>query len=81
MADFCSNDSQSPQPKVDSGQIIRHNAQAYADLMKPYSIRSHHGAEKLQESFLSAIRKVYQSAWYRNTDSWDVVDVEPDIID
>jgi hypothetical protein len=51
MADFCSDDSQSPQLKVNSGQIIRHNAYAYAVLKRPYSIRSHQGAEKLQESF------------------------------
>jgi hypothetical protein len=66
MADLCSNDSQSPQPKVNYGQIIRHNA--YAALKRLYSIRSHNGAEKLHESFLSAIRKVYRSAWYRNMD-------------
>jgi hypothetical protein len=81
MADLCSNDSQSPLTKVNSGQIIRRKAYAHAALKRPYSIRPHNGAEKLHESFLSAIRKIYRTGGYRNMDQWDAVNVERANID
>ena len=43
---------------------------------RPHTVRSLNGAKKLHKSILSAIRKVYRSAWYPNMDQRDAVAVE-----
>jgi hypothetical protein len=61
MADFCSNDSHSPQPKLNSGQSFVATQECTRFLRSPLTIRQHNRAERLQGYFLLAIRKTFRN--------------------